>query len=219
MSQLSCIELEPGLPARSTVIWLHGLGADGHDFEAIVPELKLPDSLAVRFVFPNAPSMPVTVNNGYVMPAWYDILEMSIDRQVDEAQLIKSAEAIQELIDREIARGMESNRVVLAGFSQGGAVALHAALTYPKPLAGLMGLSTYFATADSIVPHQANRQLPVLLCHGTLDPVVPETLGRQTELRLRSMGYAPKYINYGMQHAVCYEEVVDISAWLQSVLG
>jgi phospholipase/carboxylesterase len=219
MPHLSCIEIDPSVSTDASVIWLHGLGADGHDFEAIVPELRLPEKMAIRFVFPNAPSIPVTINGGYVMPAWYDILEMSIDRRVDERQLMESSDAIQELIDREIARGVASERIVVAGFSQGGAVALQAALTYPKPLAGLLGLSTYFATADSIRPHAANQQLAIQLCHGTEDPVVPEALGQQAYQKLCDMGYKINYTNYPMQHAVCMEEIKLISGWLQALLA
>ena len=151
------VEIDPASPANAAVIWLHGLGANGHDFEPVVPELHLPESLPVRFIFPHAPQIPVTINSGYIMPAWYDILEMELDRKVDLAQLQQSALQIQQLIDREIERGIDSRRIVIAGFSQGGAVGFEAALSYPKPLAGLLALSTYFATADSIDIHPANR--------------------------------------------------------------
>ncbi|MCW8930362.1 MAG: alpha/beta hydrolase [Gammaproteobacteria bacterium] len=215
---LTSIEIEPNSPANASIIWLHGLGADGHDFEAIVPELKLPDKMAIRFIFPNAPSIPVTINNGYVMPAWYDILEMSIEREVDEVQLMASAKSISELIDREISRGIKSERIILAGFSQGGAVAYQTALTYPKPLAGLLGLSTYFATKNSILLHKANKNIPVQIYHGTEDNVVPELLGRQSYDKFKSMGYTVNYATYAMDHSVCIEEIDDISKWFQTLL-
>jgi phospholipase/carboxylesterase len=218
MSQLPCIVVEPELPARAVVIWLHGLGADGHDFEAVVPELQLPTAMAVRFVFPTAPSIPVTINGGMRMPAWYDILEMSIERRVDERQLLASAAAVCALIEREIERGIDSRAIVLAGFSQGGAVAYQAALCFPQPLAGLLALSTYFATALSITPHPANRDLPILIGHGSRDPVVPEELGHRARSTLLAMGYKTLYKTYRMEHNVCAEEIADISGWLQTVL-
>jgi len=219
MSLLPCIEQEPETAANAAVIWLHGLGADGNDFVPIIPELRLPPSMAVRFVFPNAPSIPVTVNGGYVMPAWYDITAMDIDRKVDVTQLIASAEQIRRLIDREIDRGIPSERIVLAGFSQGGAVAYQTALTHRFALAGLLCLSTYFATGETIIPSSANRQIPIRVCHGTQDPIVPVQLGKAACQRLTAMGYAVEYSVYPMEHAVCPQEIADISRWLQRVLA
>ena len=180
MKLLPAIEVEPKTNADASIIWLHGLGANGHDFEPIVPELQLPDDMAIRFIFPHAPEIPVTINGGYIMPAWYDILEMSIDRKVDEQQLRESATAVQALIDRELERGIDSNRIIIAGFSQGGAVGIHSALTYPKPLAGLLVLSSYFATVNSIEENPANQQLSIQIFHGTQDPVVPEVHGQNS---------------------------------------
>lgn len=219
MSLLPCVEIEPRSRADATVIWLHGLGADGHDFEPIVPELRLPESAAVRFIFPHAPSIPVTINGGYVMPAWYDILEMDIERKIDERQILASADAIRAFIDREVERGIDSRRIILAGFSQGGAVAYQVALTYPKRLGGLLALSTYFATRETIVPDDANRDLPIQVCHGSLDPVVPEILGRQSVERLQSLGYPASYKTYPMEHSVSPQEVTDIAAWLKARLS
>ena len=207
-----------GCEPDAAIIWLHGLGSDGHDFAGIVPELRLPPSLKLRFVFPHAPMMPVTVNGGYVMPAWYDILEMDVGRKVDTAQLMRSAEAVHALIDRELSRGVTSDRIILAGFSQGGAVILQAALSYPKPLAGALSLSSYFPTAEVVQPSPANQRLAILLCHGTNDPVVNESLGRKAEEDLRQMGYITQYRHYPMEHSVCLEEIHDISAWIQERL-
>jgi phospholipase/carboxylesterase len=216
---LPCIDIEPDLPARSTVILLHGLGADGNDFVPMVAELKLPAEMAVRFVFPNAPAIPVTINGGYVMPAWYDITEINIDRKIDAAQLIASAENIRLLIDRETDRGIPSERIVLAGFSQGGAVAYQTALTYMQPLAGLLCMSSYFATRETITPNSANRNLPIFICHGTQDPMVPERMGREAQRELTDRGYAVEYQSYPMEHAVCAREIGDIARWLQRILA
>ena len=220
MNYLSCVEIEPHhRPADAAVIWLHGLGASGHDFEPIVPELQLPDAMAMRFVFPHAPAIPVTVNGGMVMPAWYDITALDLERKLDENQLLNSAEQTTALIRREIERGIDSRRIIVAGFSQGGAVAYHAALTFPEPLAGLMALSTYFATAHITRPTDANRQLPVHIFHGSGDPMVPELLGQRARTQLEDWGYQPGYSTYPMGHEVCLEEVRDISDFLQQCLS
>lgn len=219
MSLLPCIEIQPKTPANAAVIWLHGLGADGNDFAPIIPELQLPTEMAVRFIFPNAPSIPVSINAGYVMPAWYDIVELAIDRKIDHTQLIESAEKIRLLIDREIDRGIPSERIVLAGFSQGGAVSYQTALTYMQPLAGLLCLSTYFATADNITPNSANKSIPIQICHGTHDPMVPQAMGEAASHKLQEMGYEVNYKTYPMEHAVCPQEITDISSWLQRVLN
>lgn len=215
---LSCIEIDPARPATASVIWLHGLGADGHDFEPVVPELRLPEDLAIRFVFPNAPSIPVTVNNGMVMPAWYDIIEFGEERKFNPAQLLASAAAVHALIDREIGRGVPSDRILLAGFSQGGAVNYQAALTYDKPLAGLLALSTYFPTADAIEVHPANAGLPILICHGTGDPVIPISMSRNSRRNLEKLGFAPDFRSYYMAHQVCPEELQNIATFIQTHL-
>lgn len=215
---LPCVEVEPTLPANASVIWLHGLGANGHDFEPIVPELNLPPELHIRFVFPHAPSIPVTINGGMVMPAWYDILEMSIDRKIDTAQIEQSAQAIKDLIEREVERGIPTERIVIAGFSQGGAVAYETALSYYKPLAGLITLSTYLATHATLKRNVANERIPTLICHGIQDPVVPEVLGQQALAKMKAWGYTPDYKTYPMAHAVCAKEIQDISTILSKVL-
>lgn len=218
MPLLPAIELETSPNPDSTVIWLHGLGADGNDFAPIVPELQLPADMSVRFIFPHAPAIPVTVNGGFVMPAWYDILEMDIDRKVDMAGLMASARAIKTFVDRELDRGIDSKRIVIAGFSQGGAVAYQLALSYDKPLAGLLAMSTYFATADVIEYSEINKTIPLRVQHGEHDPVVPENLGRKATTQLIKQGYSVSYQNYPMEHSVCPEQIKDISEWLQTIL-
>ena len=218
MALLDCVELEPTDTATAAVIWLHGLGANGHDFEPVVPHLGLDASLAVRFVFPHAPSIPVTINQGYVMPAWYDILEMNLDRRVDEEQLRASASAVRALIAREVSRGVPSERIVVAGFSQGGAVGFEVALTHPEPLAGLVALSTYFATRASIEIDAANAALPIFIGHGERDPVVPEAFGQQSRDALTALGYTVEYHRYPVEHGVDMQEIRDIGAWLNTRL-
>lgn len=218
MSYLSCVEIEPSQQADGAIIWLHGLGADGHDFASLVPQLDFPQKNTTRFIFPHAASMPVTINGGYVMPAWYDIFEMSIDRKVDVVQLEKSAADIAKLMEREKERGMASNRIILAGFSQGGAVVYQAALSYPEPLGGLLVLSSYFATQETIQPHSANQKIPVLIQHGTQDNVVPEVLGQRAFQLLQARGYPVEYQHYPMAHTLCAPQVDDINRWLARVL-
>jgi phospholipase/carboxylesterase len=219
MSLLPAIELETRNNPDAAVIWLHGLGADGHDFAPIVPELNIPESLGIRFVFPHAPAIPVTVNNGCVMPAWFDILEMDIDRKVDAAQLLVSAAAVCRLIEREQERGIDSRRIVLAGFSQGGAVAYQAGLSYPKPLGGLIAMSTYFASSDSAELSESNRTLPIEIQHGVYDPVVPQALGVRAAEFLKERGYNVAFRIYPMDHSVCAEQIGDIAAALQRFLA
>jgi len=218
MSLLPAIEIETGENPDAVVIWLHGLGADGNDFAPIIPELNLPAELRIRFIFPHAPSIPVTINGGVVMPAWYDILDMQIDRKVDVEQLNMSAGAIRNFIDRELERGIESRRIVVAGFSQGGAVAYQTALSYEKTLGGLLTMSAYFATSDIIQLNQANRDIPVEVHHGLYDPVVPENLGDKAIAELKEKGYSPVYRTYPMEHSVCAEQIGDISRWLKVLL-
>ena len=220
MEYLPCVEIlsQPQLPVVASVIWLHGLGADGNDFAPLVPELQLPKDLSVRFVFPHAPHIPVTINAGYVMPAWYDILEMNLERKVDEAQLIASAEAVQHLVEREIARGVASENIILVGFSQGGAVAYHAGLTFGKTLAGLLILSSYFATHASATIDPANQHTPILIQHGSRDPVVNETLGQRAYRLLQDRGCTVNYESYAMEHTVCMKQVASMSKWIQAVL-
>jgi len=204
---------------NAAVIWLHGLGANGHDFVPIVPQLNLPADYAVRFVFPHAPSIPVTINGGLVMPAWYDILQLDNLRNLDEAGLRGSAATVHALIRRELDRGVDSRRIVLAGFSQGGAVCFEAGLSCASPLGGIIALSTYFPTATSVVMQPAQQRLPILVCHGLMDSMVPEALGRASVESLQALGLAPEYQTYPMVHEVCIPEINHIGRWLQNLLA
>lgn len=218
MLNLQYIELETAPEPTGAVIWLHGLGANGHDFESVVPELGLPEGAAVRFIFPHAPELAVTINGGMRMPAWYDIKAMDINRVVDTEQLMASADAVGRLIDREIERGVPANKIIIAGFSQGGAVAYELGLTYPKRLAGILAMSTYFATAETVKPVDANKDIPIKIYHGTFDPMVPEVLGVQGVKTLESMGYNPAYQTYPMEHSVCLEEIQDVGLFIRKYL-
>ncbi len=219
MPCLPCIERQTRAQVDACVIWLHGLGASGHDFEPIVPQLNLPEGAGIRFIFPNAPSIPITINSGYVMPAWYDILALDLERQINEKQFNASVAALSDLIGREIERSIDSRRILIAGFSQGGAIAYHCALSYPKPLAGLMALSTYFSTHETIKPSPANKDLDIQLYHGTRDPMVPEEMGHQARQILTSLGYKPKYKCYNMEHEVCPQQIGDMGEWITERLS
>ncbi|HEY6552326.1 MAG TPA: alpha/beta hydrolase-fold protein [Vicinamibacteria bacterium] len=212
--------MEPRVPARTCVILLHGLGADGHDFESIVSELRLPDALATRFVFPHAPVRPVTLNGGYRMRAWFDLFGLDRFSREDEAGIRQSAETAHRLIRREGARGISSDRIVLAGFSQGGAVALFAGLRYPERLAGILALSTYLPMAASLAAeaHPANAALSIFMAHGTVDPVVALGLGEQSKDALLAQGLPVDWRTYRMPHSVSAEEIADIRTWLLEVL-
>ncbi len=204
---------------NASIIWLHGLGADGSDFEPIVPQLGLPAAYAVRFVFPSAPSIAVTINRGMVMPAWYDIMELGDARRIDEAGLRASAGKVQALLQREIDRGVPSERILLAGFSQGGAVCLEAGLSFQDRIGGIIALSTYFPTAASVVVHPAQSRLPVLVCHGSMDPMLTESLGLDAVESLRSLGMVPEYHSYPMAHQVSPQEIDQIGQWIRAILG
>ncbi|WP_311950361.1 alpha/beta hydrolase [Halomonas piscis] len=220
MTQQSELIIEPlsGRPANACVFILHGLGADGYDFEPLVPQLDLPAGAEVRFIMPHAPRLAVSVNNGMTMPAWYDILSVDLGRELDTGQLASSAERIQRLMRDQIEAGIDSRRIVVAGFSQGGAVAYQAALTFDQPLAGLLAMSTYLADPDVPGPGDG-AALPIEAHHGTADPVVPESLGRQGVEALRALGYAVEYRTYDMAHALCPEQIGDISRFLGARLG
>jgi len=217
---LPTVELETNTPVRLSVIWLHGLGADGHDFEGIVPMLGLHD-LGIRFVFPHAPQIPVTLNQGMVMRAWYDIIASDLGRQVDEAGIQRSADHLNALIARENERGMPDDRIVVAGFSQGGAIALYAGLRYPKTLAGILALSTYLVCPDAIETErsEANAATPIFQAHGRGDPMVPFAAGNATQKKLRTWDYPVEWHEYAMMHQVIPAEIEAVGAWLRARLG
>ncbi|HRD65565.1 MAG TPA: alpha/beta hydrolase-fold protein [Candidatus Competibacter sp.] len=218
---LTTVEIEPKGAARSSVIWMHGLGADARDFEPIVPELRLPAELNIRFVFPNAPVRPVTVNGGMRMRAWYDVLSIDLPRQEDADGVYASERAIYDLLEREKKRGIPAGRIVLAGFSQGGAMALHTGLRYPDRLAGILALSCYIPLASKLSGERrpANQQTPLFVAHGDYDAVIPMRYGQQSAESLESLGYRVEWRDYGMGHEVCWEEIRDIAEWLKRVLA
>src|SRR5579863_5522784 len=218
---LPAVEIETGANPKASIIWMHGLGADGHDFEPLVPELKLPASLPLRFIFPHAPVRPVTLNSGYPMRAWFDIVKIGLRQPRDLAGLQASRDAVEALLARENGLGVPTGRIVLAGFSQGGAVALYTGLQHATKLAGIMALSTYLPVGEGmdLAIAAANRATPIFYGHGTQDPVVPIQLGEHTRNWLTREGCALTWHTYPMPHSLCAEEVVHIRAWLISVLG
>jgi phospholipase/carboxylesterase len=230
---LPAIELSTGHQPQGTVIWLHGLGADGSDFVPIVKELRLGEDRPLRFIFPHAPTRPVSINSGYVMRAWYDMgiggaNAMAIpgvgtgpSMWSSEAHIRESQRAVDALIEREVSRGIDTEKIVLAGFSQGGVIALQTALRYPQRLAGVMALSTYLALADSLPAEKqaANAAIPIFMAHGLQDEVIPLAAATSSRDRLLSLGYAIEWHEYAMPHSVCGEEVEAIAAWLEKVLA
>ena len=216
---LDAIEIETGKNPTASVIWLHGLGADGNDFAPIVPELRLPKA-GIRFVFPHAPVRPVTINGGMRMRAWYDITD-GANRREDERGVRASQVLIEALIGREKERGTKAGRLVLAGFSQGGAIALHTGLRHPERIAGIMALSTYVPVEEKLLPEAstANRDVPIFMGHGSDDPIIPLVRAEQSRNLLKSLGYPAEWHKYAMPHSVCPEELADIGTWLGKVLG
>ena len=215
---LETIDIETGREPRAAVIWLHGLGADGHDFEPIVPELGMPAAAPpVRFVFPHAPLQPVTINGGAVMRAWYDVTG---DGRQDAAGVRSSQAHVEALIARERARGVAARAIVLAGFSQGGAVALQTGLRHPERLAGILALSAYLPLPDTVAneAHAANRDVPIVMSHGIQDPVIPLSWAKRSRDHLVALGYAVDWREYPMPHSVCAEEIEDVGRWLRIVL-
>ena len=214
---LEAIEIETGPAPRAAIIWMHGLGADGHDFEPIVPELGMPAAPATRFVFPHAPVQPVTINGGAKMRAWYDVTG---DGRPDATGIRASQARVEALIARERSRGVAPGAIVLAGFSQGGAIALHTGLRHAERLAGILALSTYLPLPDTRAEDasQANRDLLIFMAHGTQDPVIPLSWAGRSRDHLTSLGYAVDWHEYQMPHSVCAEEVADVSGWLRTVL-
>ena len=215
------VELESASNPTAAVFWMHGLGADGNDFAGLVPELDLAGCQPIRFVFPHAPSMPVTINGGYVMPAWYDIMGTDLVRKQDAAGIVKSAQSIEALIAHEVSRGIAPENIVLAGFSQGCAMALHTGLRHNAKLAGIMALSGYLPLADRIAAERssANADTPIFMAHGTADPVVVISRAEESRDRLASLGYKVQWHTYPMPHSVHPKEIADISRFLKSVLA
>ncbi len=209
-----------GVPVNAAVIWLHGLGADGNDFAAIIPELQLPKESSIRFIFPHAPIRPVTINMGLETRSWYDILSIGEQRDINKEQLQQSCQQLEHLIDEQINLGIPSNKILIAGFSQGGAVAISTALRYNKPLAGLLALSTYIPVIEWIEQQRnlANYNIPIMMGHGTQDPVVAYTLAISSRRKLTELGYNIKWHEYVMPHTVCLEQIKDISKWMLPLL-
>ena len=212
------IELNTGAAPKGTIIWLHGLGADCWDFVAIIKELRLPDDLPLRFIFPQAPSRPITINNGQVMPGWYDISMAELHRKPDEAGIRQSQASIDQLIAREHERGIKADKIILAGFSQGGAIALQTGLRHLEPLGGIMALSTYLTLDDSLTTEAtiANAKIPILMAHGTQDQVIPLSLAQSSRAIMEARGYKVAWHEYPMTHSLCMEEVTDIGIWIQA---
>ena len=221
MPLLPALELATNHNPTASVIWLHGLGADGHDFVPVVKELQLPDTLPVRFIFPHAPQQPVTINNGMVMRAWYDVSYDGLERRTDDAGVLKSVEAVNDLIAREIARGIPARRIVLAGFSQGGAVVLTAGTRHSQRLGGILALSTYLPMPEQLgtAGSDANRSVPIFMAHGQQDNVIPLRMAEASRAALEAQGYPVTWHTYPMAHSLCMEEVEALSRWLQQHLG
>lgn len=218
--RLDTVEVEPQGSADAAVLLMHGLGADGHDFEPIASELRLAPPLAVRWVFPHAPVRPVTINGGFPMRAWYDIASLDRYAEEDETGIVESAAAVRALVEREKERGIAPDRIVLAGFSQGGALALHTALREPARLAGVVALSCYLPLGSKLATeaHPANAALPIFMAHGSVDPIVPFAFGERSRDALRSLGYDVEWHSYRIPHSVCADEIADIRGWLVRAL-
>lgn len=217
MQKTDTVEVSTGDKPVGSVIWLHGLGADGHDFEPIVPELRLPADLPLRFVFPHAPIQPVTINGGMAMRSWYDILSFDSEGRADREGVLKSSALLEDLITREIERGIEPGKIVIAGFSQGGAVAIHTALQTEHHIAGLMALSTYLALPEDAEQALCRKDLPIFMAHGSFDPVLQIDWGRSSADKLIENGFSVDWHEYPMAHAVCPQEIADISRWLSKL--
>lgn len=218
---MDALEIATASAPDSAVIWLHGLGADGHDFAPIVPELHLPPSARIRFIFPHAPLLQVTINGGYVMPAWYDVKSLDLRHQEDETGIRATQHQLEILIQSELERGIAASRIVLAGFSQGGAIALHTGLRQPVALAGVMALSTYLPLPHALTTeaNPANIALPIFMAHGTSDSVIPLAQGMASRDMLQQRGYPVEWHEYPMAHSLCPREITDIGNWLTRVLA
>lgn len=220
-SLLPSICIEPTKTAQFSVIWLHGLGADGNDFASIVPQLRIPEYMPIRFIFPHAPAMPVTINQGYKMPAWFDIYDIDLSSRADKEGVKRSTAEIHKLIDHEVQRGIPSDHIILAGFSQGSVIAFYSGLTYPSPLAGIVALSGLLPHAEELIASAspANQQIPIFIAHGTMDNIVPIKLGELSYQALVAAGYEVSWHTYPMAHSVCMEEISDISGFIQKMFN
>ena len=218
---LPYVEVNPKSHIKATVIWLHGLGDSGNGFAPIVPELRLPDELGIRFVFPHAPMRPITINNGMTMRAWYDITSLDFNQRADSQGVNESSIFVKALIEQEMAKGVPANKIVLAGFSQGGVIALNLGTRLEHSLAGIMSMSSYMSEPEKLSSeaHDANKQTPIFVAHGTHDDVVPVFMGNAAFKVLESNGYQATWHEYAMQHNVCNQQLNDISAWLQDKLS
>lgn len=212
------IVIEPKEEAQAVVIWLHGLGADGNDFAGIIPQLDLPDDHAIRFIFPHAPQQPVTVNGGMVMRSWYDIYAMDIAEKMDLESIELSSQVVNALIEKQLRLGIAAEKIVIAGFSQGGLVVLNVALKSQLPLAGVMALSTYYPSACFEMISKVNKQVPIMMVHGVYDPVIPFHVAEKSYQRLLDAGCSIEWYSYPMEHQVCMQEIDDISIWLRKTL-
>ncbi|MEE9337417.1 MAG: alpha/beta fold hydrolase [Methylococcaceae bacterium] len=219
-STLTCIEIPATSIPIYSIIWLHGLGADGHDFESVVPELSLNKAENINFVFPNAPIQAVTINGGAKMRSWYDILDASLDREVAVDDIYKSAAQLTQIIQNEISKGIKAENIVLAGFSQGGVIALHAGLRYPQKLAGIIALSTYMPTTEQLETERApaNNETSIFMAHGTMDPVIQLRIAEDSFNRLKAMDYPISWHQYPIEHSLCLEEITDISNYINRIL-
>ena len=217
---LEAVIIEPAGEPQAIVIWLHGLGADGYDFEPIVPELGLPDDAVIKFIFPHAPKIPVTVNGGYVMRAWYDIAATDLGEQQDVEGIKRSQQQLNNLIEAEIAQGIPADKIVLAGFSQGGAIILQAGLRYSQRLAGIMVLSSYVPLAETLAAekHSANQSVPIFYAHGKDDEIIPISFAEQSRDLLLAQGYNVEWSSYAMPHSVVPDEIDAIGVWLRKIL-
>jgi len=220
-SSPDAVVIQPSTAPEASVIWLHGLGADGHDFEPIVPHLGSAVTERTRFIFPHAPMRPVTINGGFVMRAWYDVVDVDIARRADAAGVHESEKILRGYIDAEVASGVPAERIIVAGFSQGGAIALHGCLRYPERLAGVLGISCYLPLRATIAEGRApaNATTPIFMAHGTEDPVIPIELGKQSCDYLKDLDYDIEWHTYPIPHSVCLEEIEDIGRWLRRMLG
>lgn len=213
---IPCIVIDPKVKPKRCIIWMHGLGADGHDFEPIVPQLNLPDGLGIRFIFPHAPVRSVTLNQNYPMPAWYDIVDLTPEGREDSEGLEDSNSSISDIIAEQVRQGIETSNIILAGFSQGAALALYTGLRYPEPLGGIIALSGYLPMSQSLKQeaHMANKNIPIHMTHGTMDPVINVEFGHSSAKLLDDLGYNVTWKTYPMEHSLCDEQIRSLSAWL-----